>query len=439
MSNELYTVPIERDGGDGSGIAYVEGMVTFVPFSLAGEQVRIRPLRRQKRHMEAELVEVLAPSPLRRQPFCPHYMECGGCAMQHIHYDATLAMKRDRLADCLRRIGGVSPEGYAMLPPVGMEEPYRYRNKAVFPIENGEIGFYKAGGRSLCPINECHLLPEPFLAALHVARELLRKQSHPQYRSLMLRQNYAGECIAVLSTRGRELPHSEEWMAAMRSIPAIKGFLHGAFAPERGEAIGKHLRLLYGMERLPERIGDVSFFTSAQAFEQVNRRQAEALFDQAVRMAGLSPGHAVLDAYCGIGALTQRLAAQASRAVGVELGADAILGAKEAALANGATNIAFEQGACEDALPRLKSEGFRPDIAVLDPPRKGCDPKALQAIAAMDPGRIVYISCDPATLGRDVKLLTARGYRLKEAAAVDMFPWTRHVECVILLTRTKTC
>ena len=445
--NDELTVAIERFGGE-MGIAHLEGMTLFVENALPGETVVARAQRVEKSHAFLKTLQVLSPSPDRVSPPCPLYAQCGGCACQHMTYEASLEMKRQRVRDALQRIGGVEID----VPPViGMENPWHYRNKTTLPVggEKGKprIGFYAPRSHRIIDTASCLIAREESDGAAGILRLWMEKFSIVPYdegartgliRHLMTRVSREGKVMAVIVAAADALPHAHELIAMLRS--GLPG-LHSVYlnVNRRGDNVilGAESRLLYGEERLQDTLCGLRFSLSPQSFFQINPVQTEKLYQIAVDFAALTGQELAADLYCGAGTISLLLARHAKRVIGIEVVPQAIRDAVENARANGIENAEFHAAAAESLLPRLVADGLRPDVIVLDPPRKGCEEAVLSAIAEAGPRRVVYVSCDPATLARDVRYLGAHGYRAEKCQSVDMFCYTGHVETVCCLYHQK--
>lgn len=440
---------IVRAGDAGSGVAVHEGLTVFVAQTLPGERVRARVTEVQPRYARAQAEEILTPSARRVEPVCPHAGRCGGCSMQFMEYEAHGQALSAQVEQLMRRVGG--QQAFAMLPILGMETPWRYRNKAVFRAGSvagqPRLGFVGRGTHALVPATDCLLQTEEACAAAAAVEGWMRESRVAPYderarrgvvRHLMVRTNRAGGVMAVLVTAGDALLAKDALVAALRAaVPGLESVVQNVNPRATQEILGRKNRLLFGKERLEDELMGLRFRLSPLSFYQVNRVQTERLYAQALEFAALSGGETVVDAYCGAGTIGLCMARKAGRVVGIEIVPDAVRDAKENAARNGVGNAEFIAGACEDVLPRLVEGGLRPDVAVLDPPRKGCEPAVLEAVARSAPRRIVYVSCNPATLARDAKRLAELGYPLRALRPCDMFPWTGEVECVALIQRTE--
>lgn len=443
--NDLVEIDIERLGGE-MGISHHDGLTLFVKNALPGERVLARAEKVEKSVAFLKTLEVLAPSPERVTPRCPHYDACGGCVCQHMTYALSLDMKRERVRDALRRIGGVEVD---VLPVIGMENPWHYRNKTALPVGGAKgnplIGFYAPRSHRIVEIGGCLIAREEADIFLSVVRAWMTKFSIEPYdertrtgaiRHILCRVSRAGDVMAVVVSARDSLAHQKELIAMVRAaMPAMKSLCLNINKRGDNVILGDVTRVLYGADRLEDTLLGLTFSISPQSFFQVNPVQTEILYRTALDFAGLTGNDTVLDLYCGAGTISLMLAGHAKRVIGIEIVPQAIENARENAVRNGITNAEFHCAAAEIVLPKLVSSGLRPDVVVLDPPRKGAERAVLSAIADARPEKIVYVSCDPATLSRDVKALTESGYRAVQAQPVDMFCHTAHVETVVLLSR----
>ena len=435
------TIQIRGIGAQLQGVGRLaDGRVAFVPHALPGERVQIEITRDGGRFCEASLVDVLEPSPDRIPPACPHAGRCGGCQARHMRYERTLELKRQVVFDQLSRIGGQScPD---VRETVGCDTPDRTRNKAEYPIAMRDgrliIGAFASGSHEVIPLEDCLLQKEESAAALRwFAARLgdIPGASHLKY--LVTRVNRSGELMAILSG---DAPMSPVLDALSPDLPAVRSLYYCQLNRRPSHALDGRCIRVSGSETLPETLMGLRFELSPQSFFQVNPPQAEKLYALALEAAGISPGCGlkVMDAYCGAGTITLAAARHADSVTGVELVPPAIENAKRSAKVNGLSHKArFICGDAAREIPRLLSRGERFDAIILDPPRKGADEALLNAIAAARIPVVSYVSCNPSTLARDVKRLADQGYRLEYAIPVDMFPWTGHVETVVLMSRVK--
>lgn len=430
----------------GEGVGKYEGFTLFVPFAVLGERVLAQVEAVKKNHGRARMVEVIRPSPERSAPPCGVFGKCGGCQLQHVSYAEQLRMKERQVRDSFFRIGRM--EEVMIHPVIGMDHPWGYRNKAQVPfgMEGGKVvaGFYAPKSHRIVDTDAC-LIQHPLNdRVIRKVKQLARRLNTPIYdernhcgilRHVMVRTGFhTGECMVVLVTNGENLPRRQQWVEELRrEIPGLKSVVQNVNPRRTNVILGPENRLLWGRKVIYDRIGDVVFAISPNSFFQVNPVQTKVLYDQVAKYAALTGVETVIDAYCGIGTIALYLARRAKRVYGVDVVGAAIRDAKQNAALNGMGHVTFEEGAAEEVMPRWHREGIRPDVIVLDPPRKGCDPALLETAASMKPGRIVYVSCNPATLARDAKYLSELGYRVQEVQPVDMFPQTGHVECCALL------
>ena len=399
-----------------------DGRCAFVPFALPGEEVEIAIEKDAGRFVRARLLRVLSPSPQRVVADCPYYGQCGGCQARHMRYAYSLELKRQKVIDALERIGGFAAP--KVLPAIGLEDPLRQRNKAEYPIVSGKIGAFQLASRRIVPLQDCLLQhPRSVQALIWLSGQNLKGLSY-----LVTRVNRAGQLMVILCGA---LPHSP-----VSAFPDCDSFYYCHLRPHPAHALDGVCQYIAGEKTLCERLSGLEFSISPQSFFQVNSLQAERLYAAALDALELTGSETVLDAYCGAGTITLAAARRCKRAVGVEIVRPAVLDAQENARRNGLENSAqFFLGDAATQVPKLISEGMRFDAALLDPPRKGADERVLRAILHADAPRISYVSCDPATLARDLKFLCASGYRLAWAQPVDMFPFTGHVETVALLSK----
>ena len=442
--NDEIIVTIERFGGE-MGIAHLEGMTLFVQGALPGEKVIARAQKVEKTHAFLKTLQVLSPAADRVSPPCPYYEKCGGCVCQHMTYDLSLQMKRERVQDALQRIGGIEVE---VRPVIGMDDPWRYRNKTALPV-GGEknapqIGFFAPRSHRIIDVDGCLIAREESDQVARVLRDWMIKFQVEPYREdtrkglvrhIMSRVSRAGQVMAVVVATG-PVPHERELTAMLRArVPALCSLYLNINRRGDNVILGQENRLLFGEPRLNDTLCGLRYALSPQSFFQVNPVQTEKLYQTAVDFAGLTGSELVSDLYCGAGTISLLLAKAARRVIGIEIVPQAIRDAEENARLNGVANAEFYAAPSEELLPKLVSQGLRLDVIVLDPPRKGCDEAVLTAIAQAAPRRVVYVSCDPATLARDVARFRASGYAPQKAECVDLFPRCAHVESVVKLIR----
>lgn len=478
--NDEVVIDIIGMNHDGEGVGRADGYTLFVQGALPGEKARVKVLKTKKQYGYAKLLELVEQSPNRIAAPCPIYDQCGGCQLQHMSYAGQLEWKRQLVVDNLERIGklrvvreaagaggdiensetnGANPavsgvdsdqEGILVRPTLGMSEPWRYRNKSQVPIgvtEGGLVGgFYARGSHRIVDMETCLIQHEQNDEVVSCVKAIGRKLGITAYneetgqgllRHVVVKIGFATrEMMIVLVTNGEHIPRVDEWISAIREeLPAVVSVCQNVNTRKTNVIFGDVTRVLWGREVIHDYIGDVKFAISARSFYQVNPAQTEVLYGKTVEYAGLTGEETVIDAYCGIGTISLFLAQHAKKVYGVEIVKEAIEDARANAELNGMTHVEFEVGASEDVIPRWKEQGVEADVIVVDPPRKGCDPRLLETILEMKPERVVYVSCNPSTLARDLRVLEDGGYRTVEVTPVDMFPHTVHVESVALLVR----
>ena len=442
--NKIYRARIEGYTSEGLGVARIDGQAVFVHRALRGEDCDVLLLKVLKNAAFGKVVKVHEPSPHRVEPDCPYYGKCGGCDFRHMDREEELYAKKTRVQDALRRIG----ESDVQVEEILAGERLHYRNKSQFPIAgDGTVGFYKARSHQVIPVENCLLqkvdtnnvqLKFDRYIRLYNVSCYDERTRQGLLRHLYVRSNGAGESLVCIFANGRELPHEAELVALLREAsPRIVGVVLGVNTQPTGAILGKEYRTLWGTDVLTDQLCGLTFRLSVPSFYQVNREMAEVLYDKAVEFAALTGTETVLDLYCGAGTITQVMARHAGRVIGAEIVPEAIEDAKANAERNGVENVEFFCGDASAVAADFAAKGLRPDVICVDPPRKGLAPEVVRAAAQMAPRRIVYVSCDPATLARDVKLFAAEGYSAVRAAAVDMFPGTANVESVVALERRE--
>ena len=443
---KIYRAVIDGYSSEGLGIARVSGAVVFVPHAVRGEEVDLRITRVMKTSCAGEIVKIHTPSPDRMEPDCPYAGRCGGCAYRHLTYPEELRAKRQRVQDALTRIGGLDLQVEEIL---GAKNPEHYRNKSQYPVgADGSIGFFQARTHKVVPIHRCLIQTEAADRTAQAVGEWMRRYKISAYdettgkglvRHVCVRVNKKGESLCCLVVNGGKVPREPELAAYVTAaVPHTVGVLLNSNTRRGNVILGEKYRTLYGQNYLMDTLCGLEFKLSMPSFYQVNRDQAEVLYGKALEFAGLTGAETVLDLYCGIGTITLCLAKAAGRVIGAEIVPPAIRDAKENAVRNQIENAEFFCGDAADIAAKLEADGLRPDVVTVDPPRKGLAPEVIASVAAMGPEKVVYVSCDPATLGRDVKIFGQLGYKAVRAAAVDMFPGTAHVETVCLLSKLKS-
>ena len=440
---QVYTGTVEGYSSEGQGIVRLDGAVVFVPGAIRGEEIDLRVTKVMKTAAAGEIAAIRRPSPERREPACPWFGQCGGCTFQHMTYAEELRAKEQRVRDALLRLGGTRVAVEEMLEAPCVEQ---YRNKSQYPVgADGTVGFYRARSHQVVPVERCLIQSPQADRAAEALRRWMARYRVPAYdektgkglvRHLYVRVNRAGEALICVVANGRRLPREPELAALLReAVPSMAGLVLNTNTQRSNVILGDRYRTIWGESYLMDTLQGLEFRLSVPSFYQVNREQAEVLYSKALEFAGLRGTETVLDLYCGTGTITLCLARGAYRAIGAEIVPEAIEDARENAARNGVQNAEFFCGDASAVAARLAEEGLRPDVVVVDPPRKGLAEDVVETIAAMGPERVVYVSCDPGTLGRDVKRFAALGYEARRCAAVDLFPRTAHVETVLLLTR----
>jgi len=441
--NEQHPLRIEGYGSAGEGVARLEGQAVFVKGALAGEICQVQLLKVGKSAAWGRVTQVLTPVPGRQSPDCPRYPRCGGCQLRHMTYAEELRFKRQKVQDALQRIGGWTGRVEKIH---GAEAPDRYRNKIQFPVADGpRVGFFRARSHEVIDAEDCLLQPLAATRLREAFKLWMERYQVPAYderahggliRHFYVRVNRRGQSLCAVIANGTDLPHQEELVQALRRAePDLAGVVLSVNQEKTNVILGKTHRCLWGRDYLEDTLCGLTFRLSVPSFYQVNREQAEVLYGRALAFAGLTGRETVLDLYCGIGTITLVMARQAGRAIGAEVIPAAVEDAKANAARNGVTNAEFLCADAAQAAQTLADRGLRPDVICVDPPRKGLAPAVIDAIVQMAPQRLVYVSCDPATLARDVKRMEEQGYVLQRAEAVDLFPRTAHVETVVLLSK----
>ncbi|MGU8583339.1 23S rRNA (uracil(1939)-C(5))-methyltransferase RlmD [Clostridium perfringens] len=450
--NKEYIFDIISQGYEGEGIAKIDNKYPiFIEGALKGEKVKVRIVKVNKNFAYGKLMEVLEASEERVNPPCAIYKRCGGCKLQHASYKAQLDFKWDRVKDCVSKIGKLDPS--IVKYPLGMESPWRYRNKVQLPIGliNGEvkIGFFAPRSHDIIDMESCLIQDEIGDKVVKLTREWIEKFNIRPYnvdgeydekgvvRHIMIRRGFTtNEVMIVLVTNGEKLPHKEEFVDLMvKNIPGIKSVIQNINSKKTNVILGLESKTLWGEDTISDYIGDFRFNISLLSFFQVNPIQTEVLYGKALEYANLTGNEEVFDAYCGTGTITLFLSQKAKKVYGVEIIPQAIDNAWINAKENKVDNVEFFVGESEVVIPDLINKGVKADVVVVDPPRKGCDKKLLDAITNIDAKKIVYVSCDPSTLGRDLAILEENGYKTLEVQPVDMFPNTSHVENVAKLIK----
>ena len=446
LKNEIYRAVIEGYASGGEGVARIDGRAVFVRGAAAGEICDIRILKSTKSAAWAKLEKLYSPSAHRVTPECRVFGKCGGCDFQFIDYEEELRLKKQRVQDALRRIGGSEVEVEEI---IGAENISGYRNKAIYSVAEKDgrptAGFYRERSHDTVSADYCLIQSETSARAANAVCRWMEKYNVRAYdektgggdiRRVFCRTNAKGQAQIAVVTAKRELSHADALVSSLcDACPEAVSILQNVNGTRGNTVFAGDFFTLYGTDRLTDTLCGMEFSLSPRSFYQVNRKQAEKLYAKALELASLTGTETALDLYCGAGTITLCLSRRAGRVIGAEIVGDAVEDARKNAAANGVENAEFICADASKAASELLSRGLRPDVVTVDPPRKGLAPDVIDAIVQMQPERVVYVSCDPATLARDVKLFSERGYTAARAAAVDMFPRCAHIESVCLLER----
>ncbi|HRS22081.1 MAG TPA: 23S rRNA (uracil(1939)-C(5))-methyltransferase RlmD [Clostridia bacterium] len=445
--NRNYIVDITGLSSEGLGVARIEGFTVFVEGALPKEQAEIKIVKVLKNYAFGKLLRTLKTAACRIEPSCGVVKRCGGCQLQHMSYEAQLQYKTQQVKDALERIGGLN--GVAVHDTIGMEDPWRYRNKAQFPVGmDGDvmIGFYANRSHEIIDTPQCSIQDAVNDNVIQTVREFIKKYDISVYdentgkgiiRHIVTRKGFkTGEVMVCIVINGDSLPCGKALVEMLRArTDGLKSVVVNINKKKTNVILGERNIVIFGEEAIYDYIGEFKFRISPLSFFQVNPVQTEVLYGKALEYADLKGDETVFDAYCGIGTISLFLSRKAKKVYGIEIVPQAINNAKENARLNGVKNVEFLVGESEIVIPELYRKGIKADVIVVDPPRKGCDEKLLEVITEMSPEKVVYVSCNPATLARDLKYLSERGYEVREVQPVDMFPQTSHVECVVLITK----
>ena len=440
--NEQHPLRIEGYGSAGEGVARLEGQAVFVKGALAGEICQVQLLKVGKSAAWGRVTQVLTPVPGRQSPDCPRYPRCGGCQLRHMTYAEELRFKRQKVQDALQRIGGWTGRVEKIH---GAEAPDRYRNKIQFPVADGpRVGFFRARSHEVIDAEDCLLQPLAATRLREAFKLWMERYQVPAYdervhggliRHFYVRVNQRGQSLCAVIANGTDLPHQEELVQALRRAePDLAGVVLSVNQEKTNVILGKTHRCLWGRDYLEDTLCGLTFRLSVPSFYQVNREQAEVLYGRALAFAGLTGRETVLDLYCGIGTIGIIASKQAGQVIGVELNQDAVRDAVENAKTNQVKNIQFYNNDAGRFMVNMAANGEHVDVVLMDPPRSGSTEEFMDAVAILNPDRVVYVSCNPETLARDLAYFKKKGYRAEKAWAVDQFPATSHVETVILMT-----
>lgn len=452
IKNEEYILDIVSQGYEGEGVAKIDSYPIFIEGALKGEKVKVKIVKVNKNFAYGKLLEVIEKSEGRVEPKCKYFKKCGGCKLQHMNYETQLDFKWERVKDCIKKIGGLSED--LVEYPIGMEEnPYKYRNKVQLPIGMDKskpvLGFYAPRSHDIIDIEECLIQEEDANKISKITREWIEEFNiMPAFvdgkfnkkgllRHVMIRKGFkTGEVMVVIVATRKDLKHIDELIKKLEfHVEGLKSVVLCVNAKDTNVILTPECYTLWGEDYIQDYIGDFKFNISPLSFFQVNPMQTEVLYNKVLEYAELTGKETVFDAYCGTGSITLFLSQKAKKVYGVEIVEPAIINARENAKMNNVSNTEFFVGKSEEVIPKLIKEGIKADVIVVDPPRKGCDIKLLKAIGETKPERVVYVSCDPSTLARDLKILDELGYKTEKVQPVDMFPQTAHIENVAKLVR----
>ncbi len=446
IKNEIYETLITDYTAEGQGVAHIDGCAVFVPNAIAGEKVRVRIEVAKKNWAAGKIVEILEKSPHRVNRECPISAKCGGCDFWHMDYREETRLKAERVRQCLNRIGGESLE---TLPILDAPTCYGYRNKAQYPVarKNGRVygGFFRAGTHEVVENQRCLILPGDTDKVKEIVIDYVNQFKITAYDETthkgLLRHIYvrrgavSGQMLVCLVVNGNRIPRPEALIRRLEKVPGFTSLVLSVNTKKGNAILGDEFITLYGPGYIEDTLCGLNFRLSPRSFYQVNHHQAQRLYEAAISQAGITKADTVLDLYCGVGTITLAMAGAAGKVIGVEVIPQAVEDARDNARRNGIENAEFFCGDAGAAALELEKNGIRADVAVVDPPRKGLNADTIEALARMSPRRIVYVSCDPATLARDVALLKERGYALQNALAADLFPRCAHVESIVCLSK----
>jgi len=448
MKNQDYIIEITGQTHEGMGVGKIDDFAVFVAGAIAGEEVKVKVVKVLKNYSYGKLLEVITGSPNRRDPLCNVIRRCGGCQLQHMNYEGQLNFKKQVVKDALERIGGL--KDVIIHDTLGMKYPWHYRNKSQLPVGISEkeiqIGFYAKRSHEMIDIDNCLIQDKIFQTAINIMKQFIKDYKISIYdentgigliRHIILRKGFKTEEIMVgIVINGDGFPYAGELIEVLKQgICGLKTIVLNINKKKTNVIYGLKNKIIYGDGFIYDYIGDVKFRISLLSFFQVNPIQTKVLYDKVMEYAGLTGKETVIDAYCGIGTISLFLSRKAKKVYGVEVVEEAVVDAKENARLNGADNAEFILGEAEIEIPKLYERGVKADVIIVDPPRKGCDIRLLEVIAKMAPKKIIYVSCNPSTLARDLKYLVSEGYGVKEVQPVDLFAQTVHVEVTCKLTK----
>ncbi len=445
--HKTYDIKIDDMSHEGDGIGRAEGIAVFVPGTVPGDLAEIRISLLKKNYAHGVLVQVKEPSKDRIEPPCSYAGQCGGCALQVMTYDSQLKLKQKMVKDALTRIGKI--EDPKVRHTMGMKNPFGYRNKAQFPISSTGIGFYKVKSHEVVDCGHCIIQTAEADLAADVLRSYIisdrltvydEKTGEGLLRHLIVKTAVnTGEVMVILVINGNKIPNRDKLISMMvKGVPGVKSIVLNVNKKRPPVIMGSECITIYGSDRIVDTLDKLKFEISPLSFYQVNPVQMKRLYNMVIEYGSLQGNEVVFDLYSGVGSIGLYCAGKAKRVIGIESEKMAMLDAVRNAIINGIVNAEFIHGKAETELPKLMEQGIKPDVVILDPPRTGCDVKLLETVAEIAPARIVYVSCNPSTMARDIKILCESGYGFIEAQPVDMFPQTMHTETVALLIKSKS-
>lgn len=448
IKNEYYKMIVENLGSNGEGIGKIDGYTIFVEGALPEEEIEVKVIKTKKNYGFGKLVKILKPSNDRVEPVCEIFNKCGGCDIQHLSYKRQLEYKKQKVEDAISRIGEIVD--VKVENTIGMDNPYNYRNKVQLPVggtkEVIDIGFYAKRSHRIIETTSCHLQDKENEEIINIIKAYMRKNNVKPYdeknhkgliRHIVTRKsNKNGSINITIVINGNKLPNEDLLINRLSSLDNIKGICLNINKEKTNVILGEEIKTIWGEDYIIDSISDIEYKITPKSFYQVNPKQTKILYEKALEYADLDGNEIVWDAYCGIGTITLFLAKKAKKVYGVEIVEEAIIDAIENARLNNINNVEFFTGKAEEIITKkYNEENIKADVIVVDPPRKGCDEALLNTIIKMEPKKVVYVSCDPATLARDLKVLVANGYKVMKVQPVDMFPQTVHVETVVLIEK----
>lgn len=446
-AGDRLSLPITDLTQKGQGVGHVDGFTIFVDDAVVGDVVDVRITEAKRNYAVGKLLKLITAAPSRVAAACPYFKDCGGCQLQHMAYEDQLAFKRKTVVDALEHIGGMTDASSLVANTLGMENPWRYRNKAQYKLRDYGVGFYRQNSHAVIPIDDCLNQPESCQGVIAASKAMIEEGILPLYdektfkgelRGVNQRTNQHGdEMITLVVTKARPKTYEAITKVFTEHVPNLKSIFININAGKGNTLMGKETRCIYGEDKITETVNHLDFSISPRSFFQVNTQQTQVLYDQVKALAGLTGKEVVFDLFCGTGTIGLYLADQAKKVVGIDVIADAIDDAKHNAEVNNIANAQFHVGKAEWILEKVIKDGDAPDLVVVDPPRKGIDGHIIDLIAEQAVPKVVYVSCNPASLARDLQRFMEKGYAVMSVQPVDLFPQTGHVETVVLMSRVK--